>query len=465
MRPIEDLRSIHIVGVGGSATSGLARLLQARGLEVSGSDWANGDQLASLRRAGVRAESRHRPSNLGPTVDLVVHSAAIPPENLELIEARRRGIPIVKFARFLGGMVSSRNGIAVAGTHGKTSTAGMLASILVAAGRDPSFLIGGEHVDLGGNWRHGTGGDFILEACEYDRSFHCLRPRAGIVTTLERDHPEVYADESAVREAFEHFINGFLPGGILVVNGDRSITRTLPAPPAGRPITFGFGDRCDWRAVALRPSSEPSFDVIHGVRRWGRVTLSVPGRHNVANALAALALAAELDVPAPDIVRGLRSFHGVRRRFQVRGEPAGVMLVDDYAHHPTEVACALRTAREVFPGRRLWAIFQAHQLGRLAAFGNQFAAALEDCDRLVRLPAYSVREARDEFPADLETRFHASLRERSSDVISFASLDEAARELPGRLAPGDVCLLLGAGDVVRLTDALLERLGSGQEQA
>lgn len=459
MKPIEDLRKIHIVGVAGSATSGLARILRARGVAVSGSDQSRAG-LEGLRRAGVETVSRHCAENLDSTVDLVVHSAAVPRENSELHEARRRGIPVCKFAEFLGALVETQHGLAIAGTHGKTTTAGMLASIFIAAGRDPSFLIGGEHTALGSNWRHGTGRDFILEACEFDRSFHSFRPAAGLITAFELDHPDIYRDETMLLEAFQGFVSRFMTPGLLVINGDAAALDQLDVDAGIRRVTFGFSEHCDWRGELLEDDLTPNFEVHRRSdgssrhQRWGRLRLSIPGRHNVANALAAVALAAELGVSRRAIAKGLAEFQGIARRYQVRGETGGVTLVDDYAHHPTEVRCTLRTTRAVHPGRRVVAVFQPHQFGRLQAFGDGFADALGEADCVALLPVYSVRENPKGFPPGLLVGLEKAIQARGAETLRLPSPADAAWVLTGMLREGDVCVLLGAGDVVRLTHAL-----------
>ncbi|MEE8142666.1 MAG: UDP-N-acetylmuramate--L-alanine ligase [Planctomycetota bacterium] len=463
MIAVAKIQHVHIVGVGGAGTSGLARLLQARGVKVTGSELMEGESLASLRAEGMRVWGNHRAANVSPQVDLVVHSAAVPRENHELAEARRRGIPICKYAEFLGRLLGDEYGIAVAGTHGKTTTAGMLASIFLAAGRNPSVLIGGIHPDLGGNCRHGPDPEFIVEACEYDRSFLALKPHAGIITNLELDHPEIYPSENELLRAFQSFVARFQPGGLLLVHGDSTLLRRV-APPLGvRRVTFGLGPHCQWRARVHSCGAQPSFQVWHEGREWGRIDLTVPGPTSVHNALAACALAAELGLPPRSIAMGLASFPGIERRFQRRGSVAGVELVDDYAHHPTEVAGAITTAREVFPGRRLWAVFQPHQFGRLQAYGPGFAEALQKADQIALLPVYSVREDPSAFPLGLLDQFAQRLAARVP-MHRLSSLEAAQRQLLERLTRGDVCLCLGAGDVYKLTAALGKSLGRPREK-
>lgn len=449
---------VHIVGIGGSATSGLARILASWGVLVTGSDREDSAALASLRRAGLSVFAGHRASQLGADVELVVHSLAVDHANPEVAEAVRLGIPTLSYPVFLGRLFDRSRGIAVAGTHGKTSTAGMLTEILLAAERDPTVLIGGILDTLRGNWRCGDDDEFVVEACEYKRSFLNLRPQLGLVTNVELDHPDVYADDEAVVGAFRDFVRGFRAGGVLVLNGDSLLARQLDVPAHVRVTTFGFGSECEWSARRLGPADPSCFEVRHHGEHWGIVSLRVPGPHSVSNALGALALATELGLSRESVIAGLARFPGVDRRFQRLGQFRGVELVDDYAHHPTEVRSVIAAAREAFPSRRVWAVFQPHQLGRLSAFGPEFASSLALADRVGLLPAYSVRESVTDFRVDLLDQLEQRLRDRSVPVHRFASIEETALQLSSLLERGDVCLLIGAGDVCRVTPALGARL-------
>ncbi|MGE3166017.1 MAG: UDP-N-acetylmuramate--L-alanine ligase [Planctomycetota bacterium] len=445
---------VHIVGIGGSATSGLARILASWGVLVTGSDREESVALAALRRAGLAVFAGHRSGQLGSDVELVVHSLAVGPDNPELVEAARLGIERISYPVFLGRLFARSRGVAVAGTHGKTSTTGMLTEILLAAERDPTVLIGGNLTTLQGNWRCGSDAEFLVEACEYQRSFLNLRPQFGVITNVELDHPDVYPDDRAVVAAFQDFVNGFRVDGVLVINGDSALVHGLQMPAHVRVVTFGFGAECEWCARRLGPADPFAFEVRHRGEHWGIVTLNVPGPHSVSNALGALALAVELGLSRESVLAGLARFPGVDRRFQHRGQFRGVELVDDYAHHPTEVRSVITAAREAFPSRRVWAVFQPHQLGRLHAFGSEFATSLAQADRVGLLPAYSVRESAGDFRADLLDQLEQRLRDCAVPVHRFASVDDTAAQLPPLLERGDVCLVIGAGDVCRVTPTL-----------
>ncbi|MEM7166346.1 MAG: UDP-N-acetylmuramate--L-alanine ligase [Planctomycetota bacterium] len=448
---------IHLTGIGGCATSGLAHILAALGHQVSGSDRGAAASFPALREHGVVVHAQHDASNVPAATDLLVYSLAVPPTNPELEIARQRGIPTIAYPKFLGQLLAAHRGVAIAGTHGKTSTAALLATLLVAGGADPSFLIGGTIPGLGGNWRCGNGGDFLVEACEYRRSFHNFQPDIGVITNIERDHPEIYPDDESVVLAFEQYVGGFQRGGLVVVNGDSPKAAELPTPAGGRKLTYGFRRGCDWRAELLAGGASPRFRVSYRGDVWGEIALRIPGRHNVSNALAAVAVAVELGVAAGDVIESAASFTGVDRRFQCFGAFRGVDLVEDYAHHPTEVNSVIDTARDKFPKRRLWALFQPHQLGRLDAFGRGFADALAAADRVALVPTYSVRESAADFPTDLLERLENRIA-RETPVHRFGSLEESVDAMPELLDSGDVCLVLGAGDVSQVTVGLRNRL-------
>lgn len=458
-------RVIHIVGVGGSATSGLARILCARGYRVSGSDREEGGALAALRAAGIPATAGHDRRHLPPQTEVVVHSAAVPTHNEELAEARARGLTIQKYAHFLGELVADRFGIAVAGTHGKTSTAGMLTSIYLAAGRDPDVLIGGVHPDLGANYRVGGDAEFIVEACEYDRSFHAFRPRAGILTNLELDHPDIYTDDALLFEAFEQYLAGFAPDGVVVVNRDCPGVRQLRfANPSLRRVDFAWGSDATWGLEGWRPGAQPRFEVFYRGRPEASIELRVPGRHSATNALAAYALARELGLRPEAIARGLSEFPGIERRFHYHGAPGGVHVIDDYAHHPTEVECVISAARDAFPGARVIAGFQPHQYGRVQAFRARFARALATADAVFLAPVFSVRERPEDFDPQLIPQLVADIERGGTPCHRLATLEATGETLCRETQPGDVCLLLGAGDLVEVLPELELRLASAREQ-
>jgi len=349
-------------------------------------------------------------------------------------------------------MVDSSFGIAVAGTHGKTTTAAMLASVWIAAGREPTVLLGGRHPELDGNWHSGGGSEFVVEACEYDRSFHSIHPQAGIVTNLELDHPDVYSDLDSVLDSFGKFVEGFQDPGVLVLGVDRAGARALQVPTDRPVFTFGYCSDADWRAAIVECGPNPVFEVLFRGRSYGRFRLRVAGPHNVLNALAVVALADALGIDRESIVEGLERFPGVDRRFERLGRHRGVDWIDDFAHHPTELSSAIETAREVFAGRRLWVLFQPHQYGRLRTFGPQFAESLAAADGVGLLPVYSVRES---IPvtdgSSLLTQLVTGVERLGTPVEQFDSFDDAEVRLPHILREDDVCLACGAGDLSQLT--------------
>ncbi|MCA8961993.1 MAG: UDP-N-acetylmuramate--L-alanine ligase [Planctomycetes bacterium] len=453
-----DRSAIHIVGVGGSATSGLARLLVARGHRVSGSDGREGRHLAALRAAGLPVHVGHHASQVPDPVDLVVSSAAVPRSNPEICRARELGARECRYAELLGELLDEKTGLAVAGTHGKTTTAGFLTSILVAAGRDPEVLIGGYHSQLGGNCRAGRGPEFVVEACEFNRSFHALRPRAGIITCVEHDHPDVYGDDIELLDAFETYVEGVRGGPLLCGIDSPMVAGLARGAFHAEIIPYGFSPHALWQAESLVLGRKPRFRASYRGIPYADLEIALPGRHNVLNALAAVALAAELGVEANEAVAGVRQFSGVDRRFQRRGDFAGISLVDDYAHHPTEVRSTIEAARDCYPGRRVWAVFQPHQWGRLQAYLDGFATALSQADRPILLPVYSVREK----PTDFSPRLLDGLRTRicacGAPAERVSDGDELLDLLERELDDGDVCLMLGAGDIVDLSDPLADRL-------
>jgi len=445
---------VHFIGVGGSGTSGLAQILRSRGIRVTGSDRTR-ESLGPLLEAGISVELGHRPENLGLPVRLVVHSAAIPETNPELRESRRRGLQVLKYAQCLGKLLDGHHGIAISGTHGKTSTGAMLTSVWLEAGRDPTVLLGGHCSVLGGNWRDGAGGDFIVEACEYDRSFLHLRPRAAIVTNLELDHPDVYSDLGEVQESFRQFLANIPEDGPIIVGADDPSTLSFHTALGRRVTTYGFEDGVEWQAQVRDLGERSRFLVVREGRPWREFELGVAGVHNIANALGVIALADHFGVDIGAVESGLAEFRGVDRRFQHRGRRDGVDWVDDFAHHPTEIQAAIETARVVYRGRPIRIAFQPHQYGRLQSFGPAFAAELARADSVALLPVYSVREKVGPESGALLDRFAEELRRLGTPVECFEDFDDAERRLLPMLHPDEVVVACGAGDLHLFTDRIL----------
>jgi UDP-N-acetylmuramate--alanine ligase len=444
---------VHFVGIGGIGMSGLARILHAWGYAVSGSDAIASPLLDDLARERIAVTIGHGATDAAASADLVVMTAAVGGDNPEIAAALAAGRPVVKRAQLLGALADARRGVAVAGSHGKSTTSGMIAAALGALGADPSFAIGAVLAGAGTNAAPGAGEEMVVEADEYDYSFLYLHPDVAVITNVEYDHPDLFPDIDAYDGAFARFVAGTRRDGTLVIAADdpgcaRLMARDDWSPPR-QVVTFGETADADWR---LDQTEE-------GWRATGRddvsvpLTLHVPGRHNVRNALAALAGLVALGYDTAAAAAALDAFRGVGRRFERKGASHGVTVVDDYAHHPSEIAATLRAARERFPQRRLWAVFQPHTYSRLKALLPEFAAALADADRLLILDVYAARET-----DDLGISSADLVRLLPEGTLRAASPADAARTLAEVVAPGDVVLTLGAGSVTETGPLLLDLL-------
>jgi UDP-N-acetylmuramate--alanine ligase len=386
-------------------------------------------------------------------------SSAVPASNVEVQAAQVAGIPVLKRPEFLARMMDGRVGVAVAGTHGKTTTTAMIASVLLQAGRDPTFVVGGVIAGLETNARAGAGPLFVIEADEYDRTFLSLKPTAAVVTNVEHDHPDCYPAFADFRAAFEQFAASVPREGLLAVCWDDAVARELGErrrAEGGAVTSFGLGQGAELRAEEVRPNFAGGVDFL-ATREGevlGLVRLRVPGAHNASNAMGALAVADFLGVPFRVAREALREFRGVGRRFEVKGEAGGVIVVDDYAHHPTEIRTTLRAARDRFPGRSLWAVWQPHTYSRTVALLADFARAFAAADHVVVLPIYAARET-DTLGVSSGDVVAAM---QHPDVRCARSLDEAVVWLGTELRPGDVVLTLGAGDGYRVGEWVLEVL-------
>lgn len=463
-------QTIHFIGVGGCGMSGLAEFVLTEGGEVSGSDLkasAATDRLADL---GATIHIGHSEANVPPRTDLVAHSAAVKADNRELVEARRRGIPALKYAEFLGRLMTLRLGIAVSGTHGKSTTTAMVAYVLSEAGLDPSFVIGADVPQLRGGSRVGNGPHLVVEACEYDRSFLNFAPHAAAVLNVEEDHLDYFRDLADIRSAFAEFASGAAAEGLLVVNGADPGMEEVAAGANCRVETFGLGGAWDWHAENLAADAGRfSFDVCRRDERFTSVGLALAGEHHVLNALAATALCAWAGAPAEAISGALGRFQGVSRRMDVLGRAAGVTVVDDYAHHPTEIRATLEAARQQFTPRRLWVVFQPHQHSRTRFLLKDFAQALRLADKVIVPDIYFVRDSENERQAVSSQDLVEEVKRRAGDARYFKDFDSIRRHLVESLGPGDVLMTMGAGDVWRLAEPLLADLvgapGRGPPQA
>jgi UDP-N-acetylmuramate--alanine ligase len=447
----------HLVGIGGAGMSGIARLLLSRGAVVTGSDARESPVLGELRRMGARVAVGHQAENVAGAAR-VIYTAAAKADNPELQEAERRGLEMTSRAAMLGELMDGTASIAVAGTHGKTTTTGMIAAIFDAAGADPTVLIGGDLPALGGNARAGQSPYFIAEACEAFRSFHELRPLVAVVTNVEADHLDTYGSLEGVIESFGQFVSQIRPtGAVILCWDDPNIRRLLPHLTC-RQLRYGLEDGAELTAVDV--DLERAMPRFHP--RWrgglmGEFELGVPGRHNVLNALAALGVALEVGLPLDAVREGLRGFRGAGRRFEYLGEAAGILVVDDYAHHPTELAATLAAARQALR-RPITAVFQPHLFSRTQQLMEEFAGSFGDADRVIVCDIYPAREA--PIPGVtaelLAERIQA--REPGKEVRCISPKEQVAELLANELHPGEAVLTLGAGDIRAVGEALIARL-------
>jgi len=445
---------IHLIGIGGIGLSAMAKVLLEEGHRISGSDLKLSPITDGLVRLGAKVYKGHRAENVGDA-DLVVVSSAVPADNPEVIAAREKGVPVVKRDWMLGRMMKGRFGIAVAGSHGKTTITAMIALVLMEAGLDPSFIVGGILDNLGTNAKAGRGEHFVIEADEYDHTFLGLRPRIAVVANIEMDHPDCYPELDNLVEAFRDFLHLVPANGCIIGCGDEKRVREIlgAREQERRVVTYGLGEGVDWRAVDIRSSEGGGSDfvVLHEGQSVGEFALRIPGLHNVQNALAALAVSDYLGLDLTDVRGTLKRFQGVRRRFEVKGEVNGIVVVDDYAHHPTQIRGTLATARKCYPDREVWAVFQPHTYSRTKALLDEFAASFADADHVVVTDIYPAREFDDlgVSAADIVTRM------KHPDARYISGLNEAAAHLLNHLKPGDVMITLGAGDGYEVGENIL----------
>ena len=458
---------VHFVGVAGAGMAPLAEMVLRAGGSVSGCDLEAGRAAGRLSRLGLRFSRGHDPAHLESAVAVVVTSA-VPRDHPELAAARARGIPVIKRARALGQWVGAGRVVGVAGTHGKTTTTAMTTHVLEHAGIDPTGVVGGEVAGWGGNLRPGASEVFVVEADEYDRSFHELSPEVAVVTNLEADHLDVYGDLDGVRAAFSGFVDRLDDKGTLWVCGDDSGASRLGVEAGRRTRSYGIGAGAQLRATRINVHTRGStFALLEDGRRAIEVSVRGPGRHNVLNALAAAGVGRSFGMGWKEIRAGLAAYRGVCRRYEFLGCAAGVKVIDDYAHHPTEIAATLGAVRQANPRRRLVAVFQPHLFTRTRDFHREFGEGLGAADTVWVTDVYPARETPiPGVTGELVANAVPRARDRVTYHPEFATLAEA---VAGELTPGDVCLVMGAGSIECAGRDILARLrardGSGEEAA
>jgi UDP-N-acetylmuramate--alanine ligase len=459
-------RRVHFIGVGGIGMSGIAELLANLGYEVSGSDARASDVTARLAALGVDVRAGHAPAHVG-AADVVVTSSAIGADNVEVEEARRRRIPVIPRAEMLAELMRLRFGIAIAGTHGKTTTTSMVALVLERAGLDPTAVIGGRLSAFGSNARLGRGDSMVVEADESDRSFLKLSPAMALVTNIDREHMEAYGSWGALQDSFAEFVNKVPFYGAAVLCLDDEPVRALLPRVTRRAITYGFAGatgelRPDVAGHAIQLEAFAAQCTVTqrsggDERELGTLRVGVPGRHNLLNALGAVAIGLELEVPFASMAAALAQFRGAERRFQIRGEARGVLVVDDYGHHPTEIAAVIAAARA--GGRRIVVVFQPHRYSRTRDLMPEFGQALAGADEVVLTDIYAAGEP--PLPGITVEALAAAVGTATSRPLHVVrALDDLPARVAGIARDGDLVITLGAGSIGAMGDRILAALAA-----
>lgn len=454
---------VHFIGIGGISMSGLAEILHDRGFKVSGSDMKSSPLTEHLESLGISVQVPQKRENIVPGIELCVYTAAISEDNPELQEVKRQNIPMMTRAELLGRIMKNyQEAINVSGTHGKTTTTSMIGEILMEAQMDPTITVGGMMKDIGGNLRVGKSGIFLTEACEYTNSFLSFFPTIEVVLNIEEDHLDFFKDINDIRASFRKFIEKLPEDGILIFNKDIPHAEFfLENLPGRKIITFGHND-ADYTAnfISYDRFARPSFTLFEKGEDRGKLTLGVTGEHNIYNSLSAIAVAREIGIPLDTIKKGLLKFTGTDRRFQLKGEVNGFTIIDDYAHHPQEIAATIATAKK-YPHKKLWVAFQPHTYSRTLALMDDFAGALSQADEIILADIYAAREKNTVgVTSDDLRKLMLSQNTNVYYIPDFSSIEEF---ILSHLQEGDLLITMGAGDIVEVGEHLLELPGAKKE--
>ena len=446
---------IHFIGIGGISMSGLAAILLHEGFTVSGSDSKETDLTRRLAKAGAQISCPQTADNITDGIDAVVYTAAIHPSNPEYAAAVEKGIPLLTRAELLGQMMRSYQiPICVSGTHGKTTTTSMAAHILMAGDMDPTISVGGILPLIDGNYRIGSKNTFLMEACEYTNSFLSFFPKISLILDIDADHLDFFKDLDDIRRSFRRFAELLPEDGTLIINADDPACKMITRGLSCHVVTYSeeYG-KADYTAdlVTYNELGNASFRALYKGSPIGTFSLQVPGQHNVGNALAAIALARELGLDADVIQEGFTSFHGTNRRFEYKGKMGGTTIIDDYAHHPTEIKATLRTAQRV-PHETIWCVFQPHTYTRTKALLPQFAEALSIADKVILADIYAAREL--DIYGISSRDLQEEITKLGTDCLYFPSFDEIETYLREHTADGDLVITMGAGNIVQVGEAL-----------
>lgn len=449
-------QAIHFIGIGGISMSGLAEILLKAGFRVSGSDAKKTKLTQNLEKKGARIYYGQRASNIEEAIDLVVYTAAIHPDNEEYQAVAAKGIPMITRARLLGELMKNyRHAVNVAGTHGKTTTTSMLTQVLLMAGKNPTVTVGGMLPAIGGNIWVGDDDLFVTEACEYTNSFLSFFPTMEIILNIEADHLDFFKDIHEIRDSFRKFAEKMDESGILIINSDVERLEEITNGLLCRVITFGTeAGKSDYSArdISFDQKGRPSYTLLIKGEPAGRITLGALGEHNVYNSLSVIAAALELGLSMDDIAGGLEDFTGPDRRFQKKGEIGGITIVDDYAHHPQEIAATLKAARNC-PHNRIWCVFQPHTYTRTKALLDDFARVLAQADEVIVADIYAAREMNTIGVSGND--IVEKIRESGGKAYYIASFDEIETFILKNCVPGDLLITMGAGDIGKIGEKLI----------
>ncbi len=451
---------IHFIGIGGISMSGLAEILADRGFTISGSDMKESKLTDHLQKMGIRIDFPQKAENIREGIDLVVYTAAIHPDNPEFKAAVDAGIPMLSRADLLGQIMKNyQHAINVAGTHGKTTTTSMIAEILMAANADPTVTVGGMLKDIGGNIRVGQSELFLAEACEYTNSFLSFFPTIEIILNVEADHLDFFKDIDDIRHSFRAFTEKLPEDGLLVINRDIPHFEYFTEGLKCKVLTFGHDKSANYTAnfISYDHFARPSYTLFENGVELGKISLGVTGEHNIYNSLSAIAVCRNLGISMDVITAALEKFTGTDRRFQKKGSVNGVTIIDDYAHHPQEIAATIEAAKK-YPHRKLWVAFQPHTYSRTQALMDDFAGALATADEIVLADIYAAREKNTIGISSDDLRKH--MLEQNTNVYYIPKFAEIEQFLLEHLKPGDLLITMGAGDIYQVGDDLLKLPGA-----
>ncbi|MGQ3686168.1 MAG: UDP-N-acetylmuramate--L-alanine ligase [Candidatus Loosdrechtia sp.] len=458
-RPLSG-HCVYFIGIGGIGMSAIARILINEGCVVTGSDLKTSSLTITLEKMGARINTKQDGSFMDPETDMVIISSAIGEDNPDLKIARKMGIKVVKYSQLLGSLMKEKRGIAISGTHGKTTTSAMISTILKTAGLDPTFVIGGEVPDIGGNAYLGKGNLFVAEACEYDRSFLNLNPQIGVITNIEEDHLDYYENLEKIIHAFGDFASLVSKDGLLVANNnDANIALAIKRAYCTVEM-YSLDKNTDWRGEIMSAGTGVNRFIIYRKGKFfGEFFLKIPGAHNVLNALASTAVCTYIGVDKSSLRDALASFTGANRRFQIVGAKNDITVIDDYAHHPTEIRVTLKAARELYPGKHIWCVFQPHQYSRTHRLLKDFSQSFKDADKVIFTDIYSARDNEYEKTITNSMKLCEETRSTGKDTQYIPQLCDAVDMLALQAKPGDIVITMGAGDIGKVAYDLVSQLG------